>query len=98
MSIRMCVLVLGSVAGAAAQSYDWKGFYIGGNAGGAVGKSTPQTLPTFSLTGYFAQSSTVSIYNTSRQQTMSPQGFTGGGQVGYNFQHRMWVLGFEGDF
>src|SRR5258708_2205041 len=92
----VCVLALALTAGAAAQSHDWKGFYVGGNLGAGFGKAPVQTLPTFSPTGYFAMSSTPAIYASSRQNVM-PKGFTGGGQFGYNFQGGPWVIGFEAD-
>jgi outer membrane immunogenic protein len=96
IAMRMCVLTLALIAGAAAQNHDWKGFYVGGNLGAGFGKAPVQTLPTFSPTGYFAQSSVPAIYNSSRQNVM-PKGFTGGGQFGYNFQGGPWVIGFEAD-
>jgi outer membrane immunogenic protein len=97
MTMRMCVLVLALAAGAAAQSNDWKGFYVGGNLGAGFGKAPVQTVPIFSPTGYFAASSTPAIYASSKQNA-TPKGFTGGGQFGYNFQHGPFVIGFETDF
>jgi outer membrane immunogenic protein len=90
-----CVLILALVGGAYGQ--DWKGFYVGGNAGGVKGNSDAFTNTIFSPTGYFALSSVPAIAAVGHQQ-LSPRGFTGGGQVGYNLQRGHWVLGVEADF
>lgn len=96
-SAGLCVAVLAMVAGASAQADDWKGLYVGGNAGGVKGSSDSFTSTVFSPTGYFATSSIPAIAAAGKQQ-LSPRGFTGGGQVGYNFQRNHFVLGFETDF
>jgi opacity protein-like surface antigen/outer membrane protein OmpA-like peptidoglycan-associated protein len=85
------------VAGVSAQSNDWKGFYIGGNAGGVKGSSDSHIFTVFSPTGYFATTSVPAIAAIGRQK-LSPRGFTGGGQLGYNFQHHHWLFGVEADF
>jgi len=84
-------------AGVSAQTADWKGFYVGGNAGGVKGSADSFTSTVFSPTGYFALSSVPAIAAVGKQK-LSPRGFTGGGQVGYNFQHNHIVIGFETDF
>jgi outer membrane immunogenic protein len=84
-------------ASVSAQTADWKGFYIGGNAGGVKGSTDAFTSTVFSPTGYFALSSVPAIAAVGKQK-LSPRGFTGGGQIGYNFQAGHFVLGFEGDF
>jgi outer membrane immunogenic protein len=69
----------------AAPAYSWTGFYIGVNAGGGIGRnpSTASDVTTGSVIGTF---------------TMSPAGFIGGGQIGYNWQFAPnWLLGVEGD-
>ena len=65
----------------------WTGFYIGGNAGAALYESSvdysgPQGWDTFF---------------TSNPLQTSKVGGTIGGQFGYNYQIRSFVLGFEGD-
>jgi outer membrane immunogenic protein len=84
-------------AGVSAQTADWKGFYVGGNAGGVKGSTDAFTSTVFSPTGYFALSSVPAIAAVGKQK-LSPRGFTGGGQVGYNFQTGHLVLGVETDF
>lgn len=78
-------------------SPSWRGFYIGGNAGGVKGNSDAFTSTVFSPTGYFALSSVPAIAGVGHQ-LLSPRGFTGGGTGGYNYQTGYWVIGVEGDF
>jgi outer membrane immunogenic protein len=68
---------------------DWKGFYVGGNLGGAFGRGEMQTRTIFSQPDAIA---------TAGDQNLNPDGFTGGAQAGYNFQHGHLVLGVETDF
>src|SRR5205807_6350673 len=96
-STGLCVVVLALAAGVSAQTADWKGFYIGGNAGGVKGSADTFTSTVFSPTGYFALSSIPAIAAAGKQK-LSPRGFSEGGQIGYNFQHNHFVLGFETDF
>jgi outer membrane immunogenic protein len=72
-------------APAAAPVSNWTGFYVGLNAGYAWGNSDP-----FLISSVFTTVAPVS--------TLSPSGFIGGGQVGYNFQTESWVFGGELDF
>src|SRR5882672_3021397 len=65
--------------------YSWTGAYIGVNAGYAWGDSEVSTSTVFSPTGYFALSSIPAIA-AAGAQTINPNGFTGGGQIGYNWQ------------
>jgi outer membrane immunogenic protein len=79
-----------------APPYSWTGFYIGGNAGGAFGSFDPSTSVVFSPTGYFATTSTPAI-TAAGQQSINPNGFTGGFETGYNWQTSNMVFGVEGD-
>ena len=92
-----CVLVLALLASGSAQAQDFNGFYVGGYGGGVKGNSDAFTSTIFSPTGYFAQSSVPAIA-AAGHQSLSPRGFNGGGQVGYNLQKGHWVLGVEADF
>ena len=76
---------------------DFKGFYAGINFGGAHGSSDAATTTVFSPTGYFAQSSVPAIAIAGKQ-TLSGNGFNGGGLVGFNLQHHHFVAGVETDF
>jgi len=76
----------------------WTGAYIGVNAGYAWGDSEVSTSTVFSPTGYFALSSVPAIA-AAGAQTINPNGFTGGGQIGYNWQaSSAVVVGLEADF
>lgn len=96
---RACVVMLCLIAGlSASASDDFTGFYVGGNIGGVSGgKVNASTSTVFSPTGYFASTSVPAIA-TSGAQTLHPGGFTGGGQAGFNLQHKALVFGVETDF
>jgi len=83
--------------GSAKAADDFKGFYVGVNAGGAFGRPIVDTSPAFSPTGYFAATSTPAITKASNQ-TIDMNGFTAGGTAGYNFQFESVVVGLEADY
>jgi outer membrane immunogenic protein len=64
--------------------YNWSGFYVGLNAG--LGWSNSSTVY---VTGPGV--------NTSLGTGSDSAGFTGGGQIGYNYQTGQWVFGVETD-
>jgi opacity protein-like surface antigen len=70
-----------------ASVYTWTGFYVGVNAGGSIGRD-PTT-----------QSKVPGPLHFENNFILSPAGFIGGGQIGYNYQFAPnWVVGVEGDF
>lgn len=77
--------------------YNWTGFYIGVNAGGAWGRFDPNTSTVFSPTGYFATTSVPAIALVGNQR-INASGFTGGLTAGYNWQASNFVFGIESDF
>lgn len=77
--------------------YNWSGFYVGLNAGGAWGRSDASTSTIFSPTGYFATSSPGAI-GVAGNQRINSAGFTGGLTAGYNWQVSNFVYGLESDF
>jgi outer membrane immunogenic protein len=77
--------------------YDWTGFYVGLNAGGAWSQSNPTTTTVFSPTGYFATTSTPAI-GIVGNQNINRSSFTGGLTGGYNWQVSSAVVGIEADF
>ena len=89
--------VLFALGSAKAADNDFKGFYVGVNAGGAFGRPKVDTSPSFSPTGYFAATSTPAITNASNQ-IIDTNGFTAGGTAGYNWQWDTLVVGLEGDY
>jgi outer membrane immunogenic protein len=65
--------------------FSWTGLYVGLQAGYAWDRD-PITVTTAILPGTFAVASL----------STKPQGFIGGGHIGYNVQWNQWVIGFEG--
>ena len=85
--------------------FSWTGFYVGLNAGGAWTRSeattTASCAPVPGFLTYFC-SPTIALANAGAVSaagtgTISGSGFTGGGQVGYNWQNGSAVLGIELD-
>jgi outer membrane immunogenic protein len=82
----------------AAQTYSWEGLYIGGNVGwlGIEGVG---------LTGAIADNPTSALLGPCFAAGACPASFggasansvTGGGQFGFNWQIRNWVVGLEAD-
>jgi outer membrane immunogenic protein len=63
---------------------NWAGFYLGGNVGGGIGRD--HTAYTLTAVG-----TSTELFN------LSPDGFNGGIQAGYNWQAANWVFGLEAD-
>jgi outer membrane immunogenic protein len=78
-------------------AYNWTGFYLGVNAGGAWGRSDAATTTIFSNTGYFNITSPGAIAVAGAQR-LNSSGFTGGLTAGYNWQSSNIVFGLESDF
>jgi outer membrane immunogenic protein len=76
--------------------YNWTGFYIGLNAGGAWGRDDNTFLANniFAAPGAFPLTS---AFLAANQQNNRQGRFTGGAQAGYNWQRANWLLGVEGD-
>ena len=71
-------------------AFSWTAFYVGGNLGGVWGNrnnwfNDPSVYPT--IIGF------PNGFGTGHNRS----GFTGGGQIGLNWQTGLWVLGIEGD-
>lgn len=77
--------------------YNWTGFYVGLNAGGAWNRSSATTTTVFDPAGYFNVTSVPAIALVGNQRINS-SGFTGGLTAGYNWQVSSAVLGIESDF
>lgn len=65
----------------------WKGVYVGANAGLAYGEAQ----------GHFGSDTQVSPLGDWIRPKDDYQTFTGGGQIGYNWQSGLFVFGVEGD-
>jgi outer membrane immunogenic protein len=70
--------------------WSWNGLYVGVNAGYGIGwNRTTQTVNGIGGVGGLLLTN----------DTLAPQGFVGGGQIGYNWQWTPnWLLGVEVDF
>ncbi|HZT26387.1 MAG TPA: outer membrane protein [Pseudolabrys sp.] len=90
----------------AAEPMNWTGFYIGINAGGAWSSSKANTSvdcnsSAGALNLYFCSpgdTSNGSAVEAAGSGTIHASGFTGGLQLGYNWQVNSWILGVETDF
>lgn len=71
-------------------AYDWSGFYIGGNGGGAWSRKCWDINP-FTITTFVAP--TLNVAGSEGCHTAS--GGTAGGQIGYRWQSASWVFGVE---
>jgi outer membrane immunogenic protein len=91
-------------------AYDWTGFYVGGHLGalrgtadfGSVTENTNGLFPGFITNGGLPLVGPGLVLVPSRFGTIpaasgTNTGFTGGGQIGYNWQVTNWVFGFEAD-
>lgn len=76
---------------------DWTGFYIGLNAGGSWGDGHVHTHVDPATNTYFSAGNIPAV-NAAGTHGFNPSGFTGGGQLGYNWQSGALVLGLETDF
>src|SRR6266700_2034510 len=85
-----------------ATNYNWTGLYIGGNAGYAWGQqNTALSIVDGAdpVTCHFCgTTSDVPVAQGAGSPSFNPQGFTGGGQLGYNWQSSHWVYGIEVEF
>jgi outer membrane immunogenic protein len=89
---------------------NWTGFYVGLNAGGAWGRSDLSTsvpcntvvssppFPYICTTSDPSSSANGAALSAAGTGSMSGSAFTGGGQVGYNWQFDRAVFGVEADF
>jgi outer membrane immunogenic protein len=114
MSVRRLVLALGvlsfgSVGAMAADMpvkaplvvppppYSWTGCYIGANAGYGWQRTNSDAVVTNGVPGYFVPAVLAEV-GAAASGSLDSSGFTGGGQVGCNFQSGQFVWGVEGDF
>ena len=74
-------------------SYNWGGWYVGGNAGGAWGRSDTSSAFINGTAPIANQQAAAAAASPS----LKPDGFSGGGQVGYNHQVDRWLFGVEAD-
>jgi outer membrane immunogenic protein len=65
---------------------NWAGLYLGGNAGSATARNVSTLSNNFAVPN-----------NPVERFDLMPNGYIGGGQIGYNWQATNWVFGLEGD-
>jgi outer membrane immunogenic protein len=78
--------------------FTWTGLYVGGYGGGEITHSSYNTVvgPPLAGPSHFTAAD-AAVVSVAGGQTQNKGGFTAGGQLGYNWQIGMVVLGFETD-
>jgi outer membrane immunogenic protein len=76
--------------------WNWSGCYIGGNVGYARADVRSDSTPNAAFIANDLPSVVTALQNTPNVKN-TPDGFTGGGGVGCNYQTGMFVVGVEGD-
>ena len=75
--------------------YNWTGFYIGLNAGAAIGHASLDPAFSAPVCDHSACPQVIGFFSTG--QSMNSTTFTGGGQAGVNYQLGRFVVGTEAD-
>jgi outer membrane immunogenic protein len=80
-------------------AYNWTGFYIGGNVGGAWSGTDVTTTNAPGVPGIFGVPANIALVNALGTGSANSGGkFTGGVQIGYNWQvSPQWLVGVEAD-
>ena len=73
--------------------YNWSGFYVGLNAGGAWGRTETTSSPFGDNIGVTA----AALAQAAGASASTGSGFIGGVKIGYNWQAANWVVGLEAD-
>jgi outer membrane immunogenic protein len=97
----VAVAAFGSVASAASPPavYNWTGVYIGANAGYAWGDADMTSRMTCPNGGCpYTDPVQLNFFGNQGSGSFSPNSFTGGGQIGFNFQNAALVWGAEVDW
>lgn len=83
----------------AAPIFTWAGFYVGLNAGYSWGSSNTSLAVPVTVNGVpnNINATAIALANNTGFGSLSPKGFTGGLQAGYNWQYNSLVLGVEAD-
>ena len=99
LSASVAVLIASSTC-SLAQSAQWSGFYIGGNVGKAWGKSN--FVSTFGCPAgggcFYSNPVNLEAVGLAGTGSANDDNWTGGGQVGFNWQSGVVVWGVEADF
>ena len=84
-------LLFSAPALAQSPAFDWTGVYVGGNAGYGWGVDDSVGF------NYTPACAPASSGDCPSSLSLGTEGFVGGGLLGADWQHNMWVLGIEGD-
>jgi outer membrane immunogenic protein len=93
----LSVVAAAASAAEPSSNYDWSGIYLGGHVGYAWAKGSADWTanpPVLAPNGPAAVAPSPGPLAGS--VVLNPDGFIGGGQLGYNFVFGPWVLGLEG--
>ncbi len=79
---------------------DWNGFYVGVNVGGSIGQNRTSNSASIFPAGAPFAGVFPGVFNpiSSVNDTRSPSGVIGGGQIGWNLNVNRWLFGVEADF
>jgi outer membrane immunogenic protein len=80
-----------------APAFSWTGFYIGVNAGYGWGSNTMNLRPSPDAISQAFWNPAFLAGAVPGAYGLKPDGFIGGGQIGYNMQFGTWLLGVEAD-
>jgi outer membrane immunogenic protein len=81
--------------------YNWTGWYVGVNAGASFGNvKTDSNVAPYTIFNLLTPTTDFITYpGVAGSDRTYPDGFMGGGQIGYNYQFSpIWVVGWEADF
>jgi outer membrane immunogenic protein len=78
-------------AAKAAEIFNWPGFYVGGNVGGASENES-------GTSNFFSSNSPAAQTNTPQSNSLRTRAVIGGVHAGYNWQMTRWVFGVEADW
>lgn len=105
MKVLFVVALFGVLSAARPARADgtWSGFYIGANAGYAWGNADNTLTITdgLGINCHFCAGGAgndAGLVQAAGSPGFNPKGFTGGAQLGYNWQAQNWVYGLEADF
>jgi outer membrane immunogenic protein len=79
-------------------TYNWTGFYFGGDLGRASGRSDLRTTAALAGPGSYFQITTIPVVGAVGARNIKPSGATVGMAGGYDWQTGNLVLGLETDF
>ena len=82
----------------ASMNSNWSGFYVGLNGGYAFNDPAQQVTLSDSQRQIVNNSPFAAAFAGAGNQSLPYDAFTGGAQLGYNFQWNNWLVGLETDF